>query len=112
MSTLGIENLHAGAAAAVEQLGASRPGAAIAAGEPPLLLDAAAVGQALGVSVRTIRRLDLQGRLPRPVRIGRAVRWRRTELVAWVIRGCPPRLEWTWEPHHAANAARREHDFR
>ena len=58
---------------------------------PPLLLDAAGVAQALGVSVRTIRRLHDQAKLPRAVHVGRGVRWVYEELVAWVRSGCPPR---------------------
>ena len=60
------------------------------------LLSAEDLARELGFSVRTIRRLDESGRLPRPVRIGRAVRWRRAEVRAWTEAGCPPREEWIW----------------
>ncbi len=62
------------------------------------LLSAADLAQELGLNVRTIRRIDLDGRLPRAVRISRAVRWRRSEVVAWIRAGCPKREEWIWEP--------------
>ena len=63
----------------------------------PLLLSAADLAREMGVSVRTIRRLDIEGRLPAPVRIGRAVRWIRngpTGIVAWIAAGAPSRLDW------------------
>jgi excisionase family DNA binding protein len=60
------------------------------------LLSAEDLARELGFTLRTIRRLDSAGRLPRPVRIGRAVRWRRAEVRAWANAGCPPRAEWVW----------------
>ncbi len=62
------------------------------------LLSAADLAQEWGLNIRTIRRMDLDGRLPRAVRISRAVRWRRSEVVAWIRAGCPKREEWIWEP--------------
>ena len=35
------------------------------------------------------RRLADGGRMPRPVRLGGLVRWRRAELQAWIDAGCP-----------------------
>lgn len=59
-----------------------------------MALAAAEVAGLLGVSLRHLRALDASGRLPRPVRLGRAVRWNRAELAAWLDAGCPPRAEW------------------
>jgi len=63
---------------------------------PPqrLLWSAAELSQVLGVSVRTIRRLELQARLPRPLVIGRAVKWKADEIRRWVNARCPSRDEW------------------
>ena len=61
------------------------------------LLSAVDLARELGLTVRTIRRMDLDGRLPRAVRISRAVRWRRAEIAAWIRAGCPKREEWLWE---------------
>lgn len=33
--------------------------------------------------------------MPKPLRIGRAVRWGRSEIKAWMDHGCPPASEWT-----------------
>jgi len=74
---------------------APRPGAA---GEPPLLLTAQDLAAKLQVSLRSVRRLDLAGRLPAPVTIGRAVRWRANEIRDWCNAGCPKRNRWTWQP--------------
>jgi len=62
----------------------------------PMLLDAEALGRQLGLSTRTVRRMDTSGLLPRPVRIGRNVRWRWPEVIAWTKAGCPERDLWTW----------------
>jgi excisionase family DNA binding protein len=48
----------------------------------------------LGVSRSFVRKLHDSSRLPRPVRLGRAVRWRRAELFAWLQAGCPSRDRW------------------
>jgi excisionase family DNA binding protein len=44
------------------------------------------VAQALGVNARTIYREVQRGRFPRPIRIGRAVRFRRVDVDAWTAR--------------------------
>lgn len=65
-----------------------------------LALPAADTANLLGISLRHLRALDASGRLPRPIRLGRAVRWNLAELRAWLDAGCPPRAEWeasgTW----------------
>jgi len=47
----------------------------------------------LGVSTATVRRMDASGRLPRPVRFNRAVRWDRWTIEEWLAAGAPPRDE-------------------
>lgn len=55
------------------------------------LLDVRAVGALLGdCSIRHVYRLADSGRMPRPVKLGNLVRWRRTELERWISEGCPP----------------------
>ena len=58
-------------------------------GAPPALLDVRAVAALLDCSPRHVYRLSDAGRMPAPVRIGALVRWRRTELLAWLDAGCP-----------------------
>lgn len=65
-----------------------------AAPDPPALLTAQDVARTLQISVRTLRTLDALGKLPLPVRVGRAVRWPRKELDAWIAAGCPDREAW------------------
>ncbi len=62
----------------------------------PALLNKEQVGRLLGgMSLATIERLHNKGRLgPRPVRLGRLVRWRRDELEAWIKAGLPWREVW------------------
>jgi len=59
-----------------------------------LLIDAGGLAELLGLSLRTVRRLDCSGKLPRPVRIGGAVRWRVEEIAVWLQAGCPDRQQW------------------
>lgn len=63
-------------------------------GGGPLAVDAIQLAALLGLSVRTVRRLDASGKLPCSVRIGGAVRWRRDEIEAWLAAGCPDRQKW------------------
>ncbi len=56
---------------------------------PPALLDARATAALIGVSSRSVYRLADAGKMPRPVRLGRLVRWRRADLDDWIGRGCP-----------------------
>src|SRR5262245_24308446 len=67
---------------------------------PPLLLRAAEAGVLCGRSLASWYRDNAAGRVPAPVRIGGAVRWRRAELERWVEAGCPDRA--TWEKLRAA----------
>jgi len=58
------------------------------------LWDAAAFGQRLSLSKRQVFRLNACGKVPRPVRIGGAVRWNSAEVSGWVAAGCPDRQTW------------------
>lgn len=59
-----------------------------------MLIDARELAGLLGLSLRSVRRLDCAGKLPQPVRIGSAVRWRVQEVVAWLEADCPDRAQW------------------
>lgn len=54
-----------------------------------LLLDVRGVAVMVGCSSRSIYRLSDGGRMPRPVKIGRLIRWRRSDVEAWIAAGCP-----------------------
>lgn len=43
----------------------------------------------LQVSIRTLWRWRSAGRLPAPVRLGGAVRWRLDDVTRWIDDGCP-----------------------
>lgn len=60
----------------------------------PLLLSAEALGELLQVSERSVWRLRSAGKLPRPVRVGGSIRWRKGEIRRWVEAGCPSLKEW------------------
>jgi len=61
--------------------------------EPLLIADVVAAGIA-GVSRAHWHRLRAAGKLPPPVRLGRKVLWRRLEIEAWIIAGCPDARAW------------------
>ncbi len=66
------------------------------------LLDVKGVARLLAVSIRQIWKMNATGRMPAPIRLGRAVRWRRAELEDWIASGCPPREQ--WDEARGANA--------
>ena len=57
----------------------------------PLLLDVAEVGRLLTCSQAHVRRMADAGRMPRPVKLGTLVRWKRAEIDQWLADGCPDR---------------------
>jgi predicted DNA-binding transcriptional regulator AlpA len=59
----------------------------------PLLVDATTAAALCGKHLRTWRAWQAAGRIPRPIRIGRSLMWRFSELEAWVAAGCPPRKD-------------------
>ena len=63
--------------------------------QPPLAFSAQQLADRLGgVSLRHIRRLDSAGKIPRPIRLGRSVRWPVQEIKDWMDAGAPDRRTW------------------
>jgi predicted DNA-binding transcriptional regulator AlpA len=60
----------------------------------PLLYRPPELAAVLGISSRSLWRLDAAAKLPQAVRIGAAKRWRRAEIEAWIDAGCPARSAW------------------
>lgn len=58
------------------------------------LWDAKALGQRLSLSKRQVFRLNSSGKIPAPLRIGGAVRWRADECADWLAAGAPDRRTW------------------
>lgn len=65
----------------------ARKGAMMIADEA-VLLNVRQVAGMTGLGQRTVWKLSAAGRMPRPVRIGRAVRWRRDDLIDWIENEC------------------------
>jgi predicted DNA-binding transcriptional regulator AlpA len=55
-----------------------------------LLIAADRLASIMNLSVRSIWRLLSAGKLLKPVRIGRVVRWRLSEVLDWINAGCSP----------------------
>ena len=52
------------------------------------------VAKTLRLSIRAAWRANAAGFLPRPLKVGKATRWRSAELTAWVRAGMPVRSVW------------------
>lgn len=57
-------------------------------------IDFRGLGAMLDRSIPSLHRDDSAGRLPKGIRIGRSRKWLRSEIMAWLEAGCPPRDEW------------------
>lgn len=51
------------------------------------LLNAEDVATLLGVAVNTVRSWRQQNRLPKAIKLGRSVRWRRSDILRWAESG-------------------------
>jgi predicted DNA-binding transcriptional regulator AlpA len=57
--------------------------------QPRRLADARHVAALLGISARHVFRLADAGKMPRPLRLGSAVRWDLDMIEKWISSGCP-----------------------
>ncbi|MCZ6651775.1 MAG: helix-turn-helix domain-containing protein [Planctomycetota bacterium] len=62
--------------------------------DPAELLTAGDLAKRLRVSLRQVRKLYSEALVPAPVRLGRSVRWRGSEVGRWIEAGCPSRETW------------------
>ncbi len=58
------------------------------------LLSSLSVSKILGLSCRTVHRLNSSGLIIKPLRISGSVRYLESELMAWIEAGMPRRSEW------------------
>jgi len=95
-----VHALSQGASHLVKQIVGElgKPETTVSPGTPPSdkagLVDSNRVAELLAVSPRTVWALTSQGAIPKPVRLGRCVRWLEDEIHAWLRAGCPPRQRW------------------
>lgn len=59
-----------------------------------LLLNDSSAAKILGIGRTLFRGLNSQGRIPKPIKLGRRKLWSRQELADWIAAGCPPRDKW------------------
>jgi len=53
-----------------------------------LLVTTGELARMLGCSKRHIANLVRGGAMPKPVRLGRAIRWRRDDIERWIVDDC------------------------
>ena len=53
------------------------------------LLDVATASELCALSRSAFYKLVRDGLAPKPIKLGRASRWRRQELLDWIAAGCP-----------------------
>jgi excisionase family DNA binding protein len=58
--------------------------------KPAVMLTVADVAAMLACSTKTVYRLVDRGAIPRPVRLGGLLRWRRVQIEQWIADGCMP----------------------
>lgn len=54
-----------------------------------LLLNVEQVAEMLNCSTRTVRRLAETGKMPRSLKLGALLRWKRVAIQEWIEAGCP-----------------------
>ena len=59
------------------------------AGPSTGMIDVDAVATLCDCSPRHVRRMADSGAMPRPIHLGRLVRWRRADVDQWLAAGCP-----------------------
>ncbi|PAY19090.1 hypothetical protein CKO51_13255 [Rhodopirellula sp. SM50] len=53
------------------------------------LLSARSIAARLEVSQRTIQRMADRSEMPKPMKVGRLIRWDATAIERWIAAGCP-----------------------
>ena len=66
--------------------------------ESSILLPTNEAAALVGANVRTWYTWDQLGFVPKPIRIGAKLFWRRAELLDWIDAGCPKREDWVYRP--------------
>ena len=61
-----------------------------------VLVNTRQAAKMLSLGERTIWRLSRSGIMPKPMKIGNAVRWKYEDLKAWIDAGCPRDERWGW----------------
>ena len=58
-------------------------------GSTSQLISATELAELLKLSRRTLSRLQSRNALPKPIRLGRSVRWQLDAIRQWIADGCP-----------------------
>lgn len=58
-------------------------------GAPSPMITVGQVAVMLACSAKTVYRLTDRGAIPKPIRLGGMIRWRRTDIEQWIADRCP-----------------------
>lgn len=56
---------------------------------PSPMITVGQVAAMLACSAKTVYRLTDRGAIPKPIRLGGMLRWRRADIEQWIADGCP-----------------------
>jgi predicted DNA-binding transcriptional regulator AlpA len=68
--------------------------AAQSATSDSVCIDVEDLSTLLKKSRATLHRYRAQGKLPKPLGLGKGLRWRLSEIQAWIEAGCPDQVTW------------------
>lgn len=57
--------------------------------EESVLVDVKEAARLCGISRSMLYKLNSAGRMPKSIRLGTLVRWKRKDIMAWMENGCP-----------------------
>ena len=66
--------------------------------QPAELVSPEQVAQMLGCTKWHVHNLRRRGLIPQPVKLGKSTRYRKREIIDWIVAGCPDASTWTWKP--------------
>lgn len=58
------------------------------------LIDVDEVARMCGIGKTLCKKLYSMAMTPEPIKLGRLVRWRRSDIYSWIEAGCPSREKW------------------
>ena len=58
-------------------------------GEESALVDVKEAARMCSISASMLYKLNVAGVLPKPIKLGKLLRWKRQDILEWIDQGCP-----------------------